>query len=151
MSKAYLIGAGPGDPGFITVKGQRILREADVIIYDYLANKAFLDQCRPDAELIYVGKKGGDHTLPQGQINDLIVSKVREGKSVARLKGGDPYIFGRGAKEAEELLDAGSMEKIMKDLTTGSLGKKILMFSISSRSEERRVGKECRSRWSPYH
>ena len=118
MSKAYLIGAGPGDPGLITVKGQRILREADVVIYDYLANKAFLGQCRPDAELIYVGKKGGDHTLPQDQINDLIVSKVREGKSVARLKGGDPYIFGRGAEEAEELLDAGLSFEVVPGVTS---------------------------------
>ena len=122
MSKTYLIGAGPGDPGLITVKGQRILREADVVIYDYLANKAFLDQCRPDAELIYVGKKGSDHTLPQDQINDLIVSKVREGKSVARLKGGDPYIFGRGAEEAEELLDAGLSFEVVPGVTSAVAG-----------------------------
>lgn len=122
MSKAYLIGAGPGDPGLITVKGQRILREADVIVYDYLANKAFLDQCRPDAELIYVGKKGGDHTLPQDQINDLIVAKVREGKSVARLKGGDPYIFGRGAEEAEELLAAGLTFEVVPGVTSAVAG-----------------------------
>ena len=109
MAKAYLIGAGPGDPGLITVKGQRLLQECEVVIYDYLANKSFLSLCRPDAEIIYVGKKGGDHTLPQDQINELIVAKVREGKNVARLKGGDPYIFGRGAEEAEEL--AGQVQR----------------------------------------
>lgn len=103
MAKAYLIGAGPGDPGLITVKGQRLLAEADVVIYDYLASPELLAVCREDAECIYVGKKGGDHTLPQEEINALIVAKVREGKNVARLKGGDPYIFGRGAEEAEEL------------------------------------------------
>jgi len=65
MAKAYLIGAGPGDPGLITVKGQRLLQECEVVIYDYLASKTFLSLCRPDAEIIYVGKKGGDHTLPQ--------------------------------------------------------------------------------------
>ena len=83
MAKAYLIGAGPGDPGLITVKGQRLLQECEVVIYDYLANKSFLSLCRPDAEVIYVGKKGGDHTLPQDQINELIVRKVKEGKDVA--------------------------------------------------------------------
>jgi uroporphyrinogen III methyltransferase/synthase len=120
--KAYLIGAGPGDPGLITVKGQRILREADVVIYDYLANKTFLQECRPDAEIIYVGKKGGDHTLPQDQINELIVAKVREGKNVARLKGGDPYIFGRGAEEAEELLDAGLSFEVVPGVTSAVAG-----------------------------
>jgi uroporphyrinogen-III synthase (EC 4.2.1.75)/uroporphyrinogen-III C-methyltransferase (EC 2.1.1.107) len=95
MAKAYLIGAGPGDPGLITVKGQRLLQECEVVIYDYLASKTFLSLCRPDAEIIYVGKKGGDHTLPQDQINDLIVAKVK-GMNVARLKGGDPTFRARG-------------------------------------------------------
>lgn len=122
MAKAYLIGAGPGDPGLITVKGQRILQEADVVIYDYLANKIFLDLCRPDAEIIYVGKKGGDHTLPQEQINALIVAKVNEGKDVARLKGGDPYIFGRGAEEAEELLAAGLDFEVVPGVTSAVAG-----------------------------
>lgn len=122
MAKAYLIGAGPGDPGLITVKGQRILQEAEVIIYDYLANKDFLAHCRPDAEIIYVGKKGGDHTLPQEQINELIVAKVKSGKNVARLKGGDPYIFGRGAEEAEELLEAGLEFEVVPGVTSAVAG-----------------------------
>ena len=122
MAKAYLIGAGPGDPGLITVKGQRILREAEVVIYDYLANKSFLSLCRPDAEIIYVGKKGGDHTLPQDQINELIVTKVKSGKNVARLKGGDPYIFGRGAEEAEELLEAGLDFEVVPGVTSAVAG-----------------------------
>lgn len=122
MAKAYLIGAGPGDPGLITVKGKRILREAEVVIYDYLANKRFLDLCRPDAEIIYVGKKGGDHTLPQDQINELIVAKVKDGKNVARLKGGDPYIFGRGAEEAEELLEAGLEFEVVPGVTSAVAG-----------------------------
>lgn len=103
--KVYLIGAGPGDPGLITVKGLDCVKKADVIIYDYLANERLLDQRRPDAELIYVGKQGGRHTLPQEEINSLIVKKALEGKVVARLKGGDPFIFGRGGEEAEELVD----------------------------------------------
>jgi uroporphyrinogen III methyltransferase/synthase len=122
MAKAYLIGAGPGDPGLITVKGQRLLQECEVVIYDYLANKSFLSLCRPDAEIIYVGKKGGDHTLPQDQINELIVTKVREGKDVARLKGGDPYIFGRGAEEAEELLEAGLEFEVVPGVTSAVAG-----------------------------
>ena len=105
--KVYLIGAGPGDPGLITVKGLKCLETADVVVYDYLANEQLLGCIREGAEKVYVGKKGGDHTLPQDQINDLIVAKANEGKSVARLKGGDPFIFGRGGEEAEELARAG--------------------------------------------
>jgi uroporphyrinogen III methyltransferase/synthase len=105
IGKVYLIGAGPGDPGLITVKGLDCVKKADVIIYDYLANERLLDQRRPDAELIYVGKQGGKHTLPQEEINALIVKRAKEGKLVARLKGGDPFIFGRGGEEAEELVD----------------------------------------------
>src|SRR5512136_1080884 len=94
--KVYLIGAGPGDPGLITVKGLKFLEKADVVVYDYLANEQLLGYIRAEAEKVYVGKKGSDHTLPQGRINDLIIAKAKEGKSVARLKGGDPFIFGRG-------------------------------------------------------
>lgn len=103
--KVFLIGAGPGDPGLITVKGLECVKKAEVIIYDYLANDRLLDQRRPDAELIYVGKQSGRHTLPQEEINALIVKKAKEGKVVARLKGGDPFIFGRGGEEAEALAD----------------------------------------------
>ncbi len=118
MPNVYLIGAGPGDPGLLTLKAKAVLETADVLIYDYLANKAFLDFARPGAEIIYVGKKGGDHTLPQDQINKLIVAKAREGKVVARLKGGDPYVFGRGAEEAEELLDDGLTFEVIPGVTS---------------------------------
>ncbi|MBF0292105.1 MAG: HemD protein, partial [Nitrospinae bacterium] len=90
----YLIGAGPGDPGLITVKGRHLIETCDVVVYDYLANPKLLSLARKDAELIYVGKMGGAHTMSQENINALIVKKCAEGKSVARLKGGDPYIFG---------------------------------------------------------
>ena len=96
----YLVGAGPGDPGLITVKGLEKIRTADVIVYDYLAGPQLLAVARPDAELIYVGKKGKDHTLEQMDINELLVSRARAGKNVVRLKGGDPYVFGRGGEEA---------------------------------------------------
>lgn len=103
--KVYLIGAGPGDPGLLTVKGKACIQAADVVIYDYLAAPALLGHARPDAEMIYVGKKGGDHTLSQEGINALLVEKAAAGHVVARLKGGDPFIFGRGGEEAEALIE----------------------------------------------
>ena len=98
MSKVFLVGAGPGDPGLITVKGQAAIQVADVVVYDYLAAKELLTHARPGAELIYVGKKGGDHTLSQEEINQLIIAKARTGATVTRLKGGGPYYVraGRG-------------------------------------------------------
>ncbi len=114
----YLIGAGPGDPGLMTLRGKEILSTADVIIYDYLANKAFLDYGKPDVELIYVGKKGGDHTMGQADINRLIVEKSKSGRSVARLKGGDPFIFGRGGEEAQELVAAGVPFEVVPGITS---------------------------------
>jgi uroporphyrinogen III methyltransferase/synthase len=115
-----LIGAGPGDPGLITVKGLECVKKADVVIYDYLANERLLDHRRPDAELVYVGKQGGRHTLPQDEINALIVKKAKEGKIVARLKGGDPFIFGRGGEEAEELFDNGIPFEIVPGVTAAT-------------------------------
>ncbi len=103
----YLLGAGPGDPGLLTLKARDILARADVIVYDALANVSFLSWARADAEKIYVGKIADKHALPQKDINALLVARAKEGRSVARLKGGDPYIFGRGGEEAEELLAAG--------------------------------------------
>ncbi|MCD6299903.1 MAG: uroporphyrinogen-III C-methyltransferase [Dehalococcoidales bacterium] len=103
--KVYLIGAGPGDPGLITVKGQDCLRQADVIIYDRLIDSSLLDAARPDAEKIYVGKGRGCHTREQKDINQLLVEKAKAGKTVVRLKGGDPFILGRGGEEAEALAD----------------------------------------------
>lgn len=120
--KVYLIGAGPGDPGLFTLKGKDILGRADVVVYDYLANDALLAFAKKDAELIYVGKKGGDHTLSQSGINQLIVDKAKEGKVVARLKGGDPYMFGRGGEEAEELLEAGVAFETVPGVTSAIAG-----------------------------
>jgi len=120
IGKVYLIGAGPGDPGLITVKGLECVKKADVIIYDYLANERILDARRTDAELIYVGKQGNRHTLPQDEINALIVRKAKEGKYVARLKGGDPFIFGRGGEEAEELADSGVPFEVVPGVTAAT-------------------------------
>ncbi|MFC1856443.1 uroporphyrinogen-III C-methyltransferase [Thermodesulfobacteriota bacterium] len=99
----YLVGAGPGDPGLMTLKGKECIEKSEVIVYDYLAAQAFLNYASKTAERIYVGKKGGDHTLSQEEINALIIKKAKEGHIVTRLKGGDPFVFGRGGEEAEEL------------------------------------------------
>lgn len=116
--KVYLIGAGPGDPGLFTLKGKRCLEEADVIAYDALANQRLLAYARPDAELIYVGKRGGQHTLPQEEIGRLLIERAGAGKIVARLKGGDPFIFGRGGEEAEELAAAGVPFEVVPGVTS---------------------------------
>ncbi len=116
--KIYLVGAGPGDPGLLTLKGKECLTQADIVIYDYLANKTFLEYADDNAELIYVGKKGGCHTMKQEDINELIVKKTSEGKIVVRLKGGDPYIFGRGGEEAQELVKAGLDFEIVPGITS---------------------------------
>lgn len=99
----YLIGAGPGDKDLITIKALKYLKKADVVIYDYLVNPEILNETKKEAELIYVGKKQGQHTLEQSQINKLIIKYAQTGKNVVRLKGGDPFLFGRGGEEAESL------------------------------------------------
>ncbi|WP_319404776.1 uroporphyrinogen-III C-methyltransferase [uncultured Desulfosarcina sp.] len=115
--KVFLVGAGPGDPGLITVKGVNCIAKANVVVYDYLASPALLAHANPDAEMIYVGKKGGDHTLPQDGINALIVEKAKQGSVVARLKGGDPFIFGRGGEEVEVLIAAGIPFEVVPGVT----------------------------------
>ncbi|UCH19928.1 MAG: uroporphyrinogen-III C-methyltransferase [Deltaproteobacteria bacterium] len=116
--KVYLVGAGPGDPGLITVKGLECIQNADVIIYDYLAESALLKHARKNAELIYAGKKGGNHTLAQEKINELIVEKAQSGAMVTRLKGGDSFIFGRGGEEAEVLFNKGIPFEIVPGITS---------------------------------
>ncbi len=106
--KVYLVGAGPGDPGLMTVRGLELLRAADIVLYDALSNPDLLKECKEGAELIDAGKRGGDHHLKQWETNALLVKKAEEGKLVIRLKGGDPFLFGRGAEEAEELRKAGA-------------------------------------------
>jgi uroporphyrinogen III methyltransferase/synthase len=103
--KVYLVGAGPGDPELITLKAARCLAEADVVIYDRLVDSRLLEEIPARAELIYVGKKAGYHTIKQPEINQLLVNKAKEGKIVVRLKGGDPFLLGRGGEEAEALAD----------------------------------------------
>ena len=113
----YLIGAGPGDPGLITVKGRDCLAKAQVVLYDYLANDELLRLAPKGAELVYAGKVGGEHNREQSQINDLLVEKALSGKIVARLKGGDSFIFGRGGEECEALVEAGIPFEIVPGIT----------------------------------
>jgi len=117
-AKVYLVGAGPGDPGLLTVKGRQCIEDAQVVIYDYLASPALLKHAQNNAELIYVGKKGGDHTLSQDEINALLVEKAQAGLRVCRLKGGDPFIFGRGGEEAEELAAHGIPFEVVPGVTS---------------------------------
>ncbi|MBW2062437.1 MAG: uroporphyrinogen-III C-methyltransferase [Deltaproteobacteria bacterium] len=116
--KVYLVGAGPGDPGLITLKALECLRQADVVVYDFLASPALLRHVPPEAELVYAGKKGAQHTLNQEEINQLIVTRANEGRTVVRLKGGDPFIFGRGGEEAEELARAGVSFEVVPGVTS---------------------------------
>ena len=106
-SMVYLIGAGPGDPELITLRGIHCLESVECVIYDYLVNQDLLHYCKTGVEKIYVGKKGGQDHISQKEINDLVLERANEGKSVARLKGGDPFVFGRGGEEAEVLAKAG--------------------------------------------
>ena len=116
--KVYLVGAGPGDPGLLTLKGKECVEAADVIIYDYLANAEILSFARRNAERIFVGKHGGNHIMPQKEINRIMIAKASEGKTVVRLKGGDPFIFGRGGEEAETLANAGIAAEIVPGVTS---------------------------------
>ena len=115
----YLVGSGPGDPGLLTLKGLRRIEEADAIVYDRLAPKSLLEHAKPEAELVYVGKKPGKPSMPQEEINALLVELGRAGKTVARLKGGDPYVFGRGGEEALALVEAGIPFEVVPGVTSG--------------------------------
>ena len=116
--KVYLVGAGPGDPGLLTLKAKELISKAHVIVYHYLANPSFLAYGGPEVELIYVGKKGGAHTMNQVEINKLIIEKASAGLSVVRLKGGDPFVFGRGGEEAQEMAKAGIPFEIVPGVTS---------------------------------
>jgi uroporphyrin-III C-methyltransferase len=114
----YLVGAGPGDPELITVKGLRLIREADVIVHDSLIGIGLLDVARPQAEIVDVGKRGSHHKAEQEEINGLLLRKAAEGKKVVRLKGGDPFLFGRGGEEAEELRHGGAVVHLVPGVSS---------------------------------
>ena len=116
--KVYLVGAGPGDAGLLTLRGAELLRRAEVIVYDALVNRELLALAPESAEIIYGGKRSRDHAIPQGDLNRLLVEKAREGRTVVRLKGGDPYVFGRGGEEAAELQQEGVPFEVVPGITS---------------------------------
>ncbi|MCW9030717.1 MAG: uroporphyrinogen-III C-methyltransferase [Gammaproteobacteria bacterium] len=118
--KVYLVGTGPGDPELLTVKALRLIQSADVVIYDRLVSEAILEQIPPGVSQIYVGKKSGNHTLPQDEINQLLLNLAESERTVVRLKGGDPFIFGRGSEEAVLLARHGIKFEIVPGITAAS-------------------------------
>ena len=137
--KVYLVGAGPGDLGLVTLRAKECIEQADVIVYDYLANPEMLGWARDDVEIIYAGKKSGDHTLSQDQINKLIIEKASQGKKVVRLKGGDPFVFGRGAEEAKAIADAGVPFEIVPGVTAAIAGPAYAGIPVTHRNDNSHV------------
>ena len=134
-----LVGAGPGDLGLVTLRAKQCVETADVIVYDYLANPEMLRWARDDAEIIYAGKRAGEHALNQQDINRLLVEKARAGKEVVRLKGGDPFVFGRGAEEAQALVDSGIGFEIVPGITSAIAGPAYAGIPVTHRAENSHV------------
>jgi uroporphyrinogen III methyltransferase/synthase len=137
--KVYLVGAGPGDLGLVTLRAKERIEQADVIVYDHLANPEMLGWAREDAEIIYAGKEAGKHALKQDEINALLIEKAREGKQVVRLKGGDPFVFGRGAEEAKAVVDAGIAFEIVPGITSAIAGPAYAGIPVTNRAQNSHV------------
>jgi uroporphyrinogen III methyltransferase/synthase len=137
--KVYLVGAGPGDLGLVTLRAKECIERAAVIVYDHLANPEMLGWARDDAEIIYAGKKAGEHALAQDEINKLLVENARAGKEVVRLKGGDPFVFGRGAEEAKAMVDAGIAFEIVPGITSAIAGPAYAGIPMTHRADNSHV------------
>src|SRR2546430_7607817 len=137
--KVYLVGAGPGDLGLVTLRAKECIERADAIVYDHLANPEILSWARDDAEIIYAGKEPGQHSLSQKEINALLIEKARTGKDVVRLKGGDPFVFGRGAEEAAAMVDAGIEFEIVPGITSAIAGPAYAGIPVTHRAENSHV------------
>src|SRR6266446_2617009 len=137
--KVYLVGAGPGDLGLVTLRAKQCIEQADVIVHDHLANPEMLGWARDDAEIIYAGKRAGEHSLSQQEINTLLVEKACGGKQVVRLKGGDPFVFGRGAEEAKAIVDAGIEFEIVPGITSAIAGPAYAGIPLTHRAENSHV------------
>jgi len=137
--KVYLVGAGPGDLGLITLRAKECIENADAIVYDHLANPEALGWARDDAEIVYVGKTSGGSHVSQDEINALLVEKARDGKQVVRLKGGDPFVFGRGAEEAQVIADAGIPFEIVPGITSSIAGPAYAGIPITHRAHNSHV------------
>lgn len=135
----YLVGAGPGDPGLLTLKGRACLEQADVVFYDALSNPALLQHAPDTAEKIFVGKRAGKATLPQEEINTLLIEKTKSGKIVVRLKGGDPYLFGRGGEEAEALVAAGCRFETVPGISSVTAGPAYAGIPLTHRDHNNTV------------
>ncbi len=131
--KVYLVGAGPGDPELITVKGLRLLQQADCVVYDALADAALLSHTSPGCEVLYVGKRAGNHAMPQEQINELLVSCASRHTCTVRLKGGDPFVFGRGSEEGLALLQAGVPCEVVPGITSSIAGPASVGIPVTHR------------------
>src|SRR5215470_17410026 len=136
--KVYLVGAGPGDLGLVTLRAKESIENADVIVYDHLANPDALVWARDDAEIIYAGKKPGESRTQQ-EITSLLIEKACEGKQVVRLKGGDPFVFGRGAEEAQVIADAGIPFEIVPGVTSSIAGPAYAGIPITERAHNSHV------------
>src|SRR5256714_2382210 len=137
--KVYLVGAGPGDPGLVTLRAKECIENADAIVYDHLANPQMLSWARDDAEIVYAGKEAGESQLSQQEINALLIEKAREGKQVVRLKGGDPFVFGRGAEEAQAIADAGVRFEIVPGITSAIAGPAYAGIPMTHRAHNSHV------------
>ena len=129
----YLIGAGPGDPDLITLKAVKALNKADVVLYDYLANEKILEHAPEDAKIIYVGKKAGEHYKTQDEINQLIIKEAKENENVVRLKGGDPFVFGRGGEELLELVKENIDFEVIPGVTSAIGAPTSMGFPVTHR------------------